>query len=319
MVNYYIGLDIGGTNIRISVVKDTEIKVLNIIKYPFKKFDTPKQEIDFNICLNIEKIIEKNKLNIKCLKGIGLSLSANFNRESGDIISWPNNQRWNGYPLKKYLKQIYGVPIAMEDDANCAALGEYICGNAKGNKSFAYITISTGIGCGLFLNNELYIGMNGLAGEIGHVVMEHDGPKCTCGMNGCLQSLACGSSLLNKIKENANLYGVNINGYSSLEEILGKMSNEEFIKKSFRQVTSHIADMISFLIIVLDISVIVIGGGIGNLGDILMNPLKEALSSHEELRCRNIKLKNAALGDNSGVIGAMNLIYYEINKRYIDI
>src|SRR5690606_15913905 len=108
----------------------------------------------------------------------------------GNIIRWPNHPRWNGFELKSFLENEFQVAVMLEDDANTAALGEFCFLQAHDISNMAFITVSTGIGCGLIVNKQLYTGDNGWAGEIGHIQLDPNGPECTCGKKGCLQALA---------------------------------------------------------------------------------------------------------------------------------
>ncbi len=311
-----MGIDVGGTNIRTAIYDETSNKITDIRKVAFLKSGNPKTEVDNNLCNVITTIIEEKAKENKMLGGIGLSVASLFDRLTGCITIWPNNKTWDQFPLKEYLLRIFDVPILMEDDANSAAFGEHSLGAGRGYNNLAYITIGTGIGCGLVLNNTLYIGSNGWAGEIGHVIVIDDGPVCKCGMRGCLQSVASGPAILR------NYNGMIRNNSSVTDAALGLGDVVNLAKKgdwlaikAFSQAAEYIGRMAASLVMLLDVSIIVLGGGVSQVGDILIKPVSETLNTLISNFNRNVVIENSYLRDNSGVYGALALIYKLINNN----
>ncbi len=151
----YVFFDIGGTSVRYSYCQDINEKNLTISKKNFVRCNNAFDEIRVNIC----EIINDSPY---LVEGIGISIPANIDRYTGVVISWPNNKKWNGINLLENLKKIYEFPITIEDDANCGAIGEYV--NIENfYNNMAYITLGTGIGCGLILNKENFKGEDGFA------------------------------------------------------------------------------------------------------------------------------------------------------------
>jgi glucokinase len=312
--SFYLGLDIGGTNVRIVSYDDDTRQISNIKKYAFKKTGDPKDEIDHNIIELVRTVIGEESRPDKELRGIGLSLAALFDRKNGDITVWPNNRSWNSFPIKNYLMEKLNVPVLIEDDANSAALGEHLAGAGKGQNNLAYITISTGIGCGLILNNSLYIGANGWAGEIGHIRVIDDGPECSCGMRGCLQSVASGPAILKRfitLKRHQNSI---LSPEFDLKDVvnLAKEGDRDSIA-AFAETAAYIGKVMAELVMILDIPLIIVGGGVSMAGDILLKPIKEILNNYLEQFNHNIRVVGSQLGDNCGVIGALSLIYRHLN------
>ncbi|HEX3030295.1 MAG TPA: ROK family protein [Clostridia bacterium] len=317
-MSYYLGLDIGGTNVRAVIYDEDKNRIGHPVKRAFRKMDSAKSEVEENISCLIKSSIESNGLDMKSLKGIGISSAALFDREKGEIKNWPNNSLWNGFPLKKHLEQEFGVPVAMEDDANSAALGEYLLGAGKGIKNFAYITISTGIGCGLVLNGSIYTGINGWAGEIGHIKVENEGPLCRCGQRGCLQALASGPAIYRRGCELAVMQGVDISMITELQDIAQYASGgSDWALKAFEEAGKHIARMVYYLAMILDIDLVVLAGGVMKAGSIILNPIEKEIASDFIYMKRKLTLKGSELGDNSGAIGALSLAYNHINSSDI--
>lgn len=321
MNSFFLGLDIGGTNVRIVSYNDSDYCISHIKKVPFKRSGNSKCEVDENLCELITAIVNEKSHDHEKLRGIGISLAALFDRASGDITIWPNNKVWNGFPLRSYLMERFKVPVLIEDDANSAALGEHILGAGKGHSNFAYITISTGVGCGLMLNNSLYTGANGWAGEIGHIKVVEDGPECNCGMKGCLQSLVSGPALLKKFAETKMLKNFQDTEKYDLKDIVNlAYQGDSAAREVFLQAGVHIGKMIASIVMLLDISLVVIGGGVAGAGDILLAPVSNTVDACLKQFKRNVKIERSQLGDNNGAIGALSLIYRHINNgKFIQI
>ncbi len=312
---FFIGIDIGGTHIRIATYDEAFGYISDIKKVKFKKVGICELEVSENICNLITAAINEKKQENKVLKGIGISLAALFERTTGNIVKWPNNMTWNGFELKKYLQSRFNVPIIMEDDANSAALGEKLEGAGKGHDNLAYITISTGVGCGLILNNTLITGANGWAGEIGHIKVVEDGPECSCGNTGCLQALVSGPALLKRFKK---LRQADFRDAEQIQlpevAVLARNGDADAIQV-FSQAGIHIGRMISNIVMFLDISAFVIGGGVAEAGNILLEPIRETVAHQLKYFNRNVKIEKSTLADINGVIGALGLIYRHVNNK----
>lgn len=313
MGSFYIGVDVGGTHVRIVSCDETLGNISSVDKSMFVKSGKPEPEIKDNICSLIEAVIKKKEMENKKLKGIGLSLAALFNRKTGDIAIWPNNKVWNGFPIRKYLEERFKVPVVLEDDANSAALGEHSFGAGKGYRNLAYITISTGIGCGLILDNSLYTGANGWAGEIGHIKVIDGGPECSCGMKGCLQSVASGPAILRRYIGKKAFEGDAEHDLRTVVELARQ--GDQDARDCFSAAGEYVGKMIAGLVMLLDLPVIVLGGGVTEAGDILFEPLNNTLKAQLRMFKRVVDVKPSGLKDDNAVIGALSLIYRHVSER----
>lgn len=308
MNRYNIAIEIGGTQIRIASATGGNLHS-DIKSFPFQKFNRLEEELVANIYQPIILFLEETKLSLNNLEAIGVSSAAIFNRGDGKIMLWPNNQKWSGLPLKSYLEYKFHVPVIIEDDANSAALGEARRGAGKGYNSFAYITISTGIGCGLFLNNELYLGKNGLAGELGHIKIHGIERKCGCGNSGCLQTIVSGTALFQYFIEKRKLEAEKYLEINSLKEIMCLADQkDELALDIIDRCSSYIGESLSNLILILDLPLIIIGGGVAKTGNILMQGIKSSVQDHLKYIPRNYEIKTAELGENSGIIGIASIM-----------
>lgn len=291
-----IGLDVGGTNVRYSFTDELDSKDMIYHKRPFIKMNNPKTEVEMNIC----NIIDAAPGDVK---GIGISLAAIMDREDGIVKTWPNNPCWNHYELVKHLDERYNVPIIIEDDANCGAIAEYDHLNTV-VKNMAYITIGTGIGCGLILNSSLFTGDNGFAGELGHVWVNTDNEVlCSCGNRGCFQSIASGSAILN---QHHLASGTSL---ESLEQVYEQyIQNDPIAVRCLSNMISNISRVVYNIVMCLDISFFVIGGGVSDLGAEFIANIESKVNDRLELFEREISIVQAQLKEFSGVYGAMQLI-----------
>lgn len=293
----YVGIDIGGTNVRYTYIDKIDSKPIIYKNRSFMRTGNPYKEVEENICTVINMAPGN-------LEGIGISLAAVMDRSSGKVKVWPNNQCWNHFDLVHYLKKKYNVPIVIEDDANCGAIGEYIYLSTK-VKNMSYITIGTGIGCGLILNESLFIGENGFAGELGHICLDYKNQNdiCSCGNKGCFQSMSSGPAVLNAYNMTAN------EKMKSFEQISKEyMKNNVIAVSCMTNMIDNISMVIYNLAMCLDILVFVIGGGVSNLGTLFISKIEQKVNRRMNSFERNVLIKQAQLGEYSGVYGALQLL-----------
>lgn len=300
----YIGFDIGGTNVRYALSSNLRAPIERCFCNTFIKTGEPYTEIEENIC----KVIEQ----CNSVDGIAISLAANIERQSGTIKTWANNPSWNGYKFVKHLKNRFDVPIVVEDDANCGALGEFYELSCL-NNSMVYITIGTGIGCGLIINGELYVGDNGMAGELGHIALMHEDEQllCGCGQLGCLQSLISGRSLLERYNSNSN------HNIASVHEIAERsLYGDNVAQYILYQFKGRLINVIYNLAMILDISTFVIGGGVGTINNELFFEIEESVNRKLKRFKKIVRMYNSKYRDYSGVKGAFYLLnnYIETNS-----
>jgi len=297
----YIGIDVGGTNIRYAFTEEFDLKVLNCQKRPFVKTGNPYSEIEKNIC----EIIDTARVDVK---GISISLAAIMDRNTGIVKTWPNNPCWNHYEIVKHLNNKYNVLIVIEDDANCGSIGEHFY-LPVAVKNMAYITIGTGIGCGIILNDALFIGENGFAGELGHVWISEKDNKCmcSCGNKGCFQSMASGSAILKEFNMAART------SLKSLERVYELYTQRDpNAVKCLSDMINNISRVIYNIVMCLDISTFIIGGGAINMGTEFVSNIESQVNSRLKVFERDVSIKQAQLGEFSGVYGALQLLKRQI-------
>lgn len=313
MKQFYIGLDLGGTYLRAVACDKGGFSLSDIKKEPLVRKENLNSEIEENLIKLIDCVCIEQKKEGKELAGIGISMAALFNRNTGTITNWPNNKKWDGFPIGKCLMERYLVPIVMEDDANAAVLGEQLAGAGRGLSNFIYVTISTGIGSGILMNNSILTGCHGWAGELGHIRVSDENVTCTCGAKGCLQAIASGPAIL-KSFEKTKAYETYCQESDINLEVVVALA-EQGVKEAvdvYCTAGRYIGSTLANLIILLDIPSIILGGGVMNAGKLIMEPIMEGLQNSLQNK-RNARIVCSSLNDKNGVIGALALIDKYVN------
>lgn len=312
---YYVGIDLGGTNIKAGVV-DEEGKILS--KHSIKtNSDRHYTEILKDMAMIAKKVIEDANLNIEDINSIGVGSPGSPDCKEGVLI-YTNNIPFRNVPVRKEIQKYINLPVFLDNDANCAAVAENIAGAAKDVSNSVTITIGTGIGSGVVIDGNIYGGMNYAAAELGHMVIVVDGIECTCGRKGCFERYASAVALVNQSKEGAEANPTSILN-SLWKENNGKMSakipfiaarqNDATAIKIIEQYIKYLATGITNIINILQPDVIVIGGGVCNEGKYLIDPLKELVASEVYSRpeLKQTEIRVAQMGNDAGLIGAAML------------
>ncbi len=319
---YYIGVDLGGTNIATGIM-DEEGKIL--AKYSTKTGgDRAPEEITASIAETVKAVISKSGAGLNEIEGIGIGVPGCFDNESGKVL-FTNNMNLSGFNVVKELQKYFDKPVYMGNDANCAVLGEMIDGGAKGYNNVVMITIGTGVGGGFVSNGKMYGGVNGAAMEVGHIVIkESDGMDCNCGRKGCWESYASARALVRYTKEalaeNKDTLmhklvaenGGKVNGRTSFDAArAGDEAANKVVDKFVYYLSLGLADLIN----IFQPDVLLVGGGISNEGDFLLDRVRKVVASYTygyDVVSVNTKIKKAELTNDAGIIGAGMMV----NKKY---
>ena len=311
-----IGIDIGGTNLRLALA-DTNGKIL--LKHRSLVSESlGKSRID-TICSIIEQLLKKNPQGT--LLGIGAAFPGPIDRVSGEVVHSPHLEREHRIPVKATLEECFGVPVVLDNDANAAALGEHRCGAGVGVSDMIYLTISTGIGGGFILGDKLYRGFLGGAGEVGHISLLPEGPLCACGRRGCLEALSSGTAIAReaaaRLQKDRDSLLTELSK-SSVESIDAKMVHKAALQGDLlcQEVISDAAYYLGLglasLINIFNPELVVLGGGVMNIGDMLLEPATKLASERAmPLASGAVRFKPGCLGDDAGLVGALLLIQEE--------
>lgn len=315
-MKYSLGIDIGGTNIAAGVVdEDYNIVCQSKVKTQSDREYTAVLE---DIVSVGKSAVEKAGMTMKDIQWVGLGCPGTCNLDTG-VVEYANNLRWTNVPLKSYVEQALGIPAYIENDANAAALGEFLAGAAKGAASAIIITIGTGLGAGIIIDGKLFSGSNYAGAEIGHTVINVDGEQCTCGRKGCFEAYSSVTALVKFTKRFMEQYPDTL--MKEIAEKEGKVSGrtafvaakqgDEAGAKVVELFIKNLACGIINTINVFQPDILCIGGGVSNEGDNLLIPLKEHINSevYSKNSKKNTRIVTCRLGNGAGLIGAALLGY----------
>lgn len=305
----YIGIDLGGTNIAAGLVSD-EGKLLCQDSIPTNN-GRPNEEIVKDMAELAKKLINEYGAKPEEIKAAGIGCPGTIDFESGEVV-YSNNIKMEHFPLAEVFRKYLDIPVKIDNDANCAALGEYVV-NGNGAKSFLFITLGTGVGGGLVLDGKLYRGFNGAAIEAGHITLVSGGEPCTCGKDGCWEAYASVTALIRDTKRAMEKHPDSIMYEIAKEE--GKVSGRTSFEAARRgdeagravveQYVRYVADGIVSCENFMQPEIIAIGGGISREGDYLLDPVRKYIAAHRFNKFMpKTRLVTATLFNDAGIIGA---------------
>ena len=304
--NYVLAADIGGTNTRMAIVnEDGDIHTF------LKKSTHCKEGRDEMIRFIVSfagETIKKSKLPKEAIRGMGIGFPGPLNVETGIIFNPPNLNGWDSIPLRDILENELKVPVAIENDANAAALGEWWKGAGSGTGSLFCITLGTGVGGGIILDGKVWHGASSIAGEIGHTTVIRDGIECTCGNVGCLERYACSGAILKRVNDALLEEGSNssVKPLTNLKQVdQMAMQDNEIVLNVIKETGAILGIAIANVANLLNPEMVVLFGGVTNLGEHLFEPLKEEVNRRAFKKAtESLKIELSQLGDHSGTLGA---------------
>ena len=310
---YTIGIDLGGTNIVASVVDD-DYNIIGTSKTPT---NSPRSadEIFDDIADVCEDAVKTAGLTMEDIDSVGMGTPGTVNQDG--IIEFANNLAFNNVPARTMLAKRINKPeekVFIENDANCAALGEAYAGCGNGAKDFVAVTLGTGVGSGVIIGGKIVNGVNYAGGECGHMVIVVDGEQCSCGRKGCWEAYASATALIRQTKKAMEEYPDSlmhklakeegkVSGRTAFDAMrLGDIAGIKVVDDYIKYVACGLINIVN----ALQPEIICIGGGICNEGETLMKPLRrfvqsERYSIHSKIQTKIVK---AELGNDAGVIGA---------------
>ncbi len=311
-MKYYLGIDLGGTNIAAGVLDES----YNIIAQCSVKTNSPRpaEEIINDMASVAKDAVKKANINYDDVQWVGVGAPGTVNQDTG-VVEYSNNLGFLNVPMKEMLEERMGKTVYIENDANAAAYGEYLAGSAKSANISVMVTLGTGVGGGIVIDNKIYRGFNFAGAELGHSVIEIDGRPCTCGRNGCLECYASATGLITTTKEvmeqnkDSVMWEIckgnmdEVNGRTSFDAMRkGDAAAQKVVDIYVKQLACGIANIIN----IFQPDMLCIGGGISYERDTLLNPLKKLVSTEVYSRNseRNTEIVVATLGNDAGIIGA---------------
>ena len=310
---YLLGVDLGGTKI-LTGVFDAKLDLQGTAKVSTKAGRGVDAVIG-RIARCVKEAVDECDLKLAQVRGLGVGAPGAVDTETGRVIFAPNLPDWKDIPLQKALEKELDVPVFLGNDCNVCTLGVFEKEFKAKPKHLLGIFIGTGIGGGLILNGELFCGHNLTAGEIGHMVLEVNGPKCGCGNRGCFEALASRSAIFRKIQS-----AVKEGQKTLLTDMLGEdlkdlrsghlrkaiRRGDKFVEKVVEDAAEYTGIGVANLINILNPEIVVVGGGlIEALGDEMMPTIVKTAKEHlMPGTFSGIEIKASKLGDDAGITGA---------------
>ncbi|MTI79670.1 MAG: ROK family protein [Firmicutes bacterium] len=311
----YLGLDVGGTNIAGALV-DKEGIIVKQVKLPTRAREGQDVVVS-QMCRAITLLLGHAEQNEFYVQGIGMGIPGPVSVKEGISLHSPN-LFWDNVPIRDIIQQQFSLPVAMDNDVRCAAIGEKFFGAGKVAKDVICVTLGTGVGSGIFINNHLFRGFRDIAGEIGHITMNPRGPKCNCGKNGCLEAYVGAPNISRRAKEAIfnQKYSViveMVNG--NLADITPEMvhraalAGDELAKNIIQETAELIGLALSYMANLFNPQLIIVGGGVARSGEMLINPIRDTIKANAMREHGKIlTVVPAQLGEDAGMIGAAWLL-----------
>lgn len=308
-----IGIDVGGTNVKIALVSDKG-KIIYSNSIP------TRAEMGYEHTINsmkdaVNDLLKETKMKPSDIEGMGFGFPGQIDCQKGVVRLAPNIPGWVNIPISNIMEKEFGIPTRVDNDVRTATLGELNYGAGVGCENLVCITVGTGIGSGLVINGKLVRGANNAAGELGHIKLNmQGGPLCGCGDRGCLEAYASGPSIVAMAEE--YIKGGKSTKYRELANpditpyivAVAAKEGDPVARQIFRVMGEYIGMGLVSVVNLLNPEKIIIGGGVADAGDILFDPIKETISKRAMTIQKEVEIVPAQLGNTAGVIGASLLI-----------
>lgn len=307
-----IGVDIGGTSIKGASITDKG-EILDRFSLKMDKLATP--EISFGLmCDEIEKFLKDKSYKDEII-GIGLGVPGILDKEKGIVKSSPNMPKWINFKISDFVQKRLHTPVKIVNDASSAALGEARFGSGKEYHNIVMITLGTGVGGGIIIDDKLYDGLGGTGAQLGHSVIRYRGRPCSCGRRGCLEAYASATALINQAKLMRIKYPES--ELNKVSEIEAKTvfdlarSGDKLSLKLVKEYVSYLSEGLLNICNEFRPEVILLSGGVANEGEYLVKKITNYMARHHYgyVNAPKVPVKLASLGYDSGKIGAASLLF----------
>jgi glucokinase-like ROK family protein len=308
---FVAGVDYGATHLTIliadlgaHILQETEISI---------DINSGPQDCISQADRLLRELVAKAGLELSDLNAIGVGVPGPIVSDAGIVLAPPIMPGWDRFPIRETLVKLWGCPVSLSNDSELGALGEWAAGAGRGEQNLAYIKIGTGIGAGLLLEGQIYRGVTGSAGEIGHLTIEENGPLCACGNHGCLEAIAGGRAIAEQAREIAQKdQRSELASIKPVESItardvasaarLGDLAAQQILTRAGTYVGIAIAGVVNMI----NPGMVIIGGGVAQSGDILLEPIRLAVQRRSlPAATRAVRITNAMLGRRSSSMGAI--------------
>jgi glucokinase len=324
MAGYAIGVDLGGTNLRVALVDDTGTLLEKLTTGT--QVSRGRERVIGEMCNDIKQLADKFKT-AGTLMGIGIGVPGIIEMSTGFIHESPNLPGWDNFPVRDEIEKRLGTRVILENDANAAAMGEKWLGAGKEHPDMCMLTLGTGVGGGIILNGRIWHGMTGMAGEVGHVTVEHEGVQCKCGNRGCLEKYSSATAVVRMAKEaiDSGKAPELKKAVSDTAEFSSKIvyqmaiQGDESARVIYRKVGSALGIGLAGMINILNLPMFVIGGGMASAWDAFAPTMMEEVQKRSfvyratepppsgRIEPGKTMVTRALIGSDAGLFGAARL------------
>lgn len=322
---FAIGIDVGGTKIAAGLVN----RAGNILhRYTTRAHSEQQPEVVIRAIEEAYRcLVKESRVEAAEIEAVGLGFPGNTNGPAGIVLVSSNLPAWSHFPLRDTLIERLGVPVILDNDTNLGAVGEHRYGAGRGARNMGYVTFSTGYGLGIIINNGLYVGHTGTAGEVGHTVIDIGGPPCTCGKNGCVMAYASGVGISRMAYEQ-----IHAGADTLLRQMAppdGRRISGEMVAAAAQQGDTVACDILrkagyyggvglSMIVEILNPELIVVGGGLVRIGSLLWDPMLVAMREHVQPELwDSVRVVPWQLGDDLGIIGAAAKVFADAEAQSV--
>jgi glucokinase len=304
----YIAVDIGGSRMRAAYYTAEGIVPIRIKRISTRTLDHKKTALTHLEGLILSLIPQDIEI-----RAISVSVPGLVNPNSGTVLNAPSYPEWRNFPMQKFLSDRFNTPVIVGNDANMAALGEWNYGAGRGHHNLIYVTVSTGIGSGIIVDDHLLLGEQGLAAEIGHIPVMSDVTICSCGKKGHLEAIASGPAIAKWMQNQLARGKKSSLTFDQCDETkrIARAADEgdPLSIAAFERAGKAIGKVLASILHMFNPSAIIIGGGVSRSGPFLLEPLHKAISEHvfHLEYVRKLTLSSSVLGDDVGLVGALTL------------
>jgi len=331
-----VGVDLGGTQIRAAVLQGSSL--LSRVSFLTGEYPSPDRVIP-RLFEAVQQALDGAHITLNDIEGIGIGAPGPVNPYTGVVLAPPTLPGWKNVPLRDLFYEQFGVPIFLENDASAAALAEYLFGAGRGCEALVYLTVSTGIGGGIIIGGKIWRGISGTAAELGHMTIDWQGERCACGNIGCLEQFASGTAIARAAREAIIMgQGEALRAFALSHHTEDEMANTlddnmtvpvsppQINARTIAQaagvgiplacaIISKAAEALGVglvnIIHIFNPKLIVLGGGVAQMGDLLLEPARQIVQARAMHTPQNVvQIVPAELEKNVGLVGAGALLYY---------
>ena len=304
----YIGIDLGGTGIKIGVV-DESGAILSQGETPTLA-GRPYEDIIADMGRCMLDVMARGGFEEKDIASIGVGIPGVADEKTGHVI-FCTNLGWHNVPLREAMRRYIDVPLYADNDANVAAFAEAMAGVSRNVYSSLLLTLGTGVGSGIIVDGKIWSGSHGVAGEVGHMIYRAGGEQCTCGQRGCFERYASATALIRIAREatmrypDSEMKSIPPERMNAKTVVDAARRGDEAAMEAFDEYTTHLSLGIVSCINVFDPGMIVLGGGVSRAGDFLLEPVRRKVEKQKFFKALPIGgVELATLGNDAGIIGA---------------